>query len=165
MIECWLKDSASADAGHSDFWVASPKGMFYLLRGHAEDCLRGREPGTVLDVSLPAWRVGECLLHAQRMATALGDPLSEILFQVVWYGLANRTLVSIGDRRFMTDDDICVEPTVASPPCRVPAKTISDTLPEIVGQATGPLYAAFNFFEPPASLFSEEMKRMRSGRP
>ena len=69
LIECWLKDTYSVDGAHSDFWRASPSGLMFLLRGYQEDSeAKGVEPGTIFDLTLPVWRTGECLLHAERLS-------------------------------------------------------------------------------------------------
>lgn len=56
-IECWLAETRSGDAAHSDFWRASPQGMLFLLRGYQEDCEPNRrgelKPGTVFDLTIP----------------------------------------------------------------------------------------------------------------
>jgi hypothetical protein len=100
LVECWLQDlrgdsflgPARSDvfrfSGHSDFWRASPKGMMFLLRGYQEDSNPNAEPWTVLDVTLPIWRIGECLLHAERLAkTMMGSEATSIAFRAVWTDL------------------------------------------------------------------------------
>src|SRR5581483_1561476 len=65
LIECWLRDTNFKDAAHSDFWLASPNGTLFSLRGFQED---GPEmkltPGTFLDATIPIWRAAEALIHA-----------------------------------------------------------------------------------------------------
>jgi hypothetical protein len=63
---------ALADAAHCDFWRAAPTGRFFLMRGYQEDSQEAVAPGTIIDVTLPIWRLSEGLLHAARMAAALG---------------------------------------------------------------------------------------------
>jgi len=163
LIECWLRETRSADAAHSDFWRASPEGMLFLLRGYQEDCAGKHPPGTILDLTLPVWRIGECLLHAERLAKELGGADADVLFQVKWLGLEGRTLVCLSQRRFMLDDQVCRHDSVASDAIRVSAREITDALPEIVQRATSPLYTAFDFFRPPPEMYAEELARMRRG--
>jgi hypothetical protein len=86
-----MKDVMSQDAAHPDFWRPSPQGMMYLLRGYAEDSTSDFAPGKVFDLTLPVWRVGECLLHAKRFAAKLADGPSSVI-RAVWSGLRGRIL-------------------------------------------------------------------------
>ena len=162
VIECWLFNNVIPNMVCSDFWMASPDGMLFLLRNYQEDS--GGKVGTekVMDFVLPVWRVGECLLHAERMARKLGAKDANVLFQVDWHGLAGRKLTSID--RFMPGDDTCRQDRASSGPIRVPAGKIIDSLPEVVQKATSPLYTSFNFFEPPSSMYAEEIDKMRRRR-
>jgi hypothetical protein len=70
-IEAWLGpdvDRFNRDSAHSDFWRAHPAGLLFLQRGYDEDSLERIEPGTLLDVTMPIWRVGEAMLFASRFA-------------------------------------------------------------------------------------------------
>jgi hypothetical protein len=40
---------------------------------------------------------------------------------------------------------------------------ISDNLSNIVRQLVDPLYTSFDFFEPPANIYEEELAAMRAG--
>jgi hypothetical protein len=95
IIECWLKDTRFSDAAHSDFWRASAKGMMFILRGYDEDSSPARsQPGALLEAPLAVWHVGECLLHAERLARALADEPVQVLFHARWEGLNGRVLVT-----------------------------------------------------------------------
>jgi len=160
LIECWMKESVSGDAAHSDFWQASPEGLMFLLRGYQEDSSPPQTPGTIFDLTLPIWRVGECLLHAERLAAELTDKPASIRFQVTWRGLNGRTLKSWAKRRLLLEDRICRQDYVTSE-IVVSAERISAALPEIVSRITQPLYEAFEFFKPPLQLIQEELSEMR----
>lgn len=162
-LECWIVGTKFDDAGHSDFWRVSRSGLAYLIRGYQEDAdpMSRVEPGSVLDVTLPIWRVGEGLLHAERFAEALGISSASVLFRVSWEGLENRRLVSLdpgrGDiRRNRTShqDNVAAETTV-------PVERIGPSLPEIVTGLTRKLYESFDLFVPPATLVVEELAKMR----
>jgi len=176
VIECWLVDLHSSsifgparsdvfrDSGHSDFWRASPKGMMFLLRGYEEDSDPHSEPGTMVDVILPIWRVGECLLHAERLAKVIGKSVTTpVTILITWKGVSGRTLVSWATpRRILFDhrgpsrqDSVTSEITVAT-------NLISETLPEIVETLTKPLYETFDFFNVPPTVVREELLKMRS---
>ncbi|MFQ5902412.1 MAG: helix-turn-helix domain-containing protein [Candidatus Binatia bacterium] len=162
LIECWLAESRIANPAHSDFWRASPEGMMYLLRGYQEDSVPERlDPGTIFDLAIPVWRMGECLLHAERLSIALGDSLASVIFRVTWEGLARRTLTAWADPgRLLFNDRQSRQDRVASE-IVVSVDRISATLPEIVETLTRPLYEAFDFFTPPMSMVKEELLKMR----
>ncbi len=163
LIECWLKDVTFGDGAHSDFWRADPQGRMYLLRGYQEDGKRDSvEPGVSFSFILPIWRIGECLLHAERLAKGLGAAASPITVRVTWDGLAGRELVSSHDR-FFREGRVSRQNEVESTG-RFPAESISASLPEIVRSLTRPLYQAFSFFELSPTVVEEELERMRHGR-
>ncbi len=75
-IECWLAPEGHDgikrgfdDAAHSDFWRAAPTARLFLVRGYQEDSQETFLPGTIMDTKLPIWRMGEALLHAEKLAT------------------------------------------------------------------------------------------------
>jgi hypothetical protein len=162
LIECFLGPKGiTGDAAHSDFWLASPHGMMFLLRGYQEDSTGGFEPGTRLDLILPIWRVGECLLHAERLANAIGHPSTAIIFRVTWTGLTGRRLVDWASRGMRhLDYGPSQQESVASE-IVISADRISPTLPEIVGALTKPLYEIFDFFRLPPQMIQDELARMR----
>jgi hypothetical protein len=151
------------DPSHSDYWRADPSGRFFLLRGFEEDDEpERRAPGTVFDFLLPVWRCGEALLHASRVAVALGAPEATITFRASWTGLQGRALRSLWERRLM-DGGHAREDAVVSH-IEVSADSISPNLPEILQQLLAPLYAVFDFFQMPRSLVEEELAKFRSQR-
>lgn len=153
------------NTGHSDFWRASPKGMMFLLRGYEEDGSRRLNPGTVLDVTLPIWRTGECLLHAYRLAMALGAELPSAIFRVTWEGLSGRTLVSWAEpRRIFFDPKGPSQQDSVTSEITVSTDQISATLPEMVKTLTAPLYEVFDFYVPPSTMIQEELSKMRTWR-
>jgi hypothetical protein len=174
LVECWLRDlrgdifgPARSDvfrfSGHSDFWRASPKGMMFLLRGYQEDSDPSVEPGTVLDLTLPIWRIGECLLHAERLVKNLmGNEVTTIAFRTVWTGLAGRTLISwASPRRIFFDPRGPSRQDSVTSERIIPSDQISETLPEIVKTLTQPLYETFDFYDIPSTLVREELLKMR----
>jgi hypothetical protein len=174
LAECWLTELRSdsffgparsdvfRDSGHSDFWRASPKGMMFLLRGYQEDSDINIEPGTVVDVTLPIWRIGECLLHAERLTKVIGDQSTSVAFRAMWKGLSGRTLISWATpRRIFFDprgpsrqDSVTSEVTIQS-------DQISETLPETVRALTKPLYETFDFYDIPPTMVRDELLKMR----
>ena len=170
-IECCLFEKLSvggerySDAAHSDFWRASPSGNMFLVRGYQEDGadakVRGIEPGTIFDLTLPVWRVGECLLHAERLGQRLAGENSEIEIMINWAGLSNRTLTSWANpHRMMFGTDISHQESITTK-STIKCKSIGANLPEIVQALTTPLYEIFDFFTPPPELYHEELGKMR----
>ena len=114
-IECWLgrdDDMRWRDAAHSDFWRVSAEGRAFLMRGYQEDGPdaegRGFSPGSVLDITVPVWRAGEILLHAQALAANLQEGDVEIALRVRYTGLEGRALASVSGQRMMLGRrDIC----------------------------------------------------------
>ncbi len=163
LIECWIVKGRLGGPAHSDFWRASPSGMMFLLRGYQED----EDPklaGTIFDLTIPIWRVGECLLHAERLTKALGVKSAPIYFQMRWDGLLNRTLKSWANRRRMTWDGYQAKQDSVTSNIKVSSDQISTNLTEIVNSITRGLYETFDFFEPPIKMIEEELAEMRGSR-
>jgi transcriptional regulator with XRE-family HTH domain len=100
VIECWLKpEDAGAnrplgDAAHCDFWRAAPTGRMFAIRGYQEDGQETFPPRTVFDTTLPIWRLGEALLHAERLTNLLAvDPKkTNVRLRAHYTGLNGRVL-------------------------------------------------------------------------
>ena len=170
VVECWMGkggDGAQSDPGSADFWRASPRGRMFLLRGFQEDGgIPNSPPGKYFDLTLPIWRMGECLVHAQNMAKALGMPDAEVTFQAEWTGLAQRRLAVLAERDYEPgpiDDRVCEENSVLRH-LVVQADLISSSLPEHVYNLLRPLYELFNFFDLPRRLVNEQLGRLLSRR-
>lgn len=172
VVECWLggdtqTPAPSRDAAHSDFWRISPDGLAYLLRGYQEDRSDLRRshlgdvaPGTVLDVTLPVWRVGETLLQAERLASNLCEGPSSIRFSAKYTGLRGRSLVSMSDMRCIPEGSMSRQ-SETDLEVRVETQAIAPNLPEVVHTLLHPLYALFGFFDLPMELVVTELKRMQ----
>jgi transcriptional regulator with XRE-family HTH domain len=163
-VECWLgRHRESLDPAHSDFWRASPKGMMFLLRGYQEDePTEKRRPGRELEFTIPIWRVGECLLHAERFANELAGPSASVEFRVMWQGLNGRNLTSWNWMYGEFSDDERSRQDQVTAYLMLPADQISTGLPEIVRSLTKPLYEVFNFFEIPMATIKSELAKMRA---
>ena len=156
MIECW---QTGVHSDHADFWRASPDGSMFLLRTFDEDSRSdGTEPGREMSLTLPVWRTGECLLHAQRLAERLGA--DQIDFMMRWEGLRNRELsAKPANNRWMPPGRVSVQNVVTST-VRTAPTAIGEELPSIVRNLVEPLYASFDFFQPPDSLYDDEINKM-----
>jgi transcriptional regulator with XRE-family HTH domain len=102
VIECWVKpeDNGVArhlgDAAHCDFWRAAPTGRAFAIRGYQEDGEETFPPRTVFDTTLPTWRLGEALLHADNLANLIAvDPKkTNVRLRAHYTGLNGRVLRS-----------------------------------------------------------------------
>ena len=174
LVECWLggdtdQGPGSHDAAHSDFWRVSPEGFAFLIRGYQEDGIEsrgGREPpspSTLFDITLPIWRVGEVLLHARNLATALVDGSATINFRAHYAGLAGRELTSLSGRHLIFEGHAARQDAITLTSIIEPAN-IEANLPEIVQPLLEPLYALFNFFQLPAALVTNQLSELRGSR-
>ena len=173
-VECWLGGDPRTpinerDPAHSDFWRISANGLAFLLRGYQEDGMdaprSGRvpvAPGTIFDINLPIWRVGETLLQAERLATNLFEGPTTIKFIARYQGLEGRSLVSIDHRRDVRDGRVARQDSITLS-THIESQTVISNLPEIVHPLMSPLYALFDFFELPMQLVVDELARMRAG--
>jgi hypothetical protein len=164
-IECHIAEHGMLqNAAHSDFWRVSVDGELFLIRGYIEDTLENAqrqpvEPGAVFDLTLPIWHIGECLLFIQRFASESDAEGSTVSVRCEWTGLQGRALTVLSGRRFLFDDHRSRSNDYAAATI-IPVERISGSLPEIVRDLVNPLYALFDFFQPPANIFSEEIGRM-----
>ena len=153
-----VKDNALREPGHADFWRAEPGVRMFLLRGYQEDEITGQPRAHRL--TLPIWRVGECLLHASRMAKRVSAP--SVRFLAKWDGLSGRELRSIAaPNRFLPPGRAADQNSVATY-VETTAKEIDTTrLPTVVEALVSPLFELFDFFVPPLSLYVEELDKMQ----
>ncbi|MGH8655932.1 MAG: hypothetical protein ACREYE_28810, partial [Gammaproteobacteria bacterium] len=167
LMEAWIGRASKLERPDTgDFWRASPEGKFFLMRGHQEDGLDASKnvpPGTVFDITLPTWRVGEVLLHAASMGRVLGDPLAKVILRAEWTGLNGRRLVHLAGTRMLFDHHTCHQDAYVGY-AEAQADAIGDALPEIVDRLVRPMYEMFNFFQIPAALTAEELACMRANR-
>lgn len=156
VIECWLMGGRSSD---SDFWRASKDGAFFLLRTFDEDGPESElRPGSTLSLTLPVWRVGECVRHAGRMAAEFGAEAIDML--VSWEGLADRELSSWPTRgRWMGPGRVARQNTLETS-VRVRPEDAIDGAPGAVRELVEPLYELFDFFVPPQAMYAEELEKL-----
>ena len=159
-IECWLKNVRFEDAAHSDFWKVSPDGRLFLLRGYQEDDPEKIEPGTAFDVEIPSWRIGECLLHANRVRALFGAESKPINFRFQWNGLNGRRLVSMDSPTRHLRDRRCNQDTIRRE-FEVGVDDIQDSLPELIHSILKPVYEHFDFFELPMSIARDAVSGLR----
>jgi hypothetical protein len=166
-VECWLGRPETArilpDAAHSDFWRVTPELRAFLVRGYREDGIRDIAPGTLFDVPLPILLIGEIILYAGRLATAL-ESKGVLQFRVRWSGLRNRLLTFVMDWSRDTGGHHKAAQDMVEVAAQIPLGRIEKNLPEIVHPLLQPLYESFGFFELPEWLVSQELSKMRKDR-
>ena len=164
-IEAWIgqpvADRASRDPAHCDFWRAHPSGRLFLLRGYDEDFSERVPPGTILDVTMPIWRVGEVMLYASRLARQYdnaGDP--DILLRCKYWSLRGRRLDCLTPGRYFSGNYVCNDDS-AELQTQAAASQMDDNLVEVLHAMLVPLYERFSFFELSRELVRAEIERMR----
>jgi transcriptional regulator with XRE-family HTH domain len=157
-IECWFRDDAVRNYGHSDFWRAEPELKLFLLRGYQEDGITGT-PGSALDPVLPVWRVAESLLHSARMARHVNA--DDIEFFVRWDGLESRELRIVTDepRDYFRPGNVARDDSVATF-VRTSPEEIDRDLPSVVRALVSSLFDVFGLLDPPGSLYVMEITTM-----
>ena len=168
-VEAWIgrriDENTPRAPSYSDYWRASRKGQLYTIRGYAEDSLETRlsaQAGTVVDVTLPIWRVGEVLYFAARFLDEFED-VRAILINCRFTGLSGRTITSLTQDRFVSNSRPCFSDQVETPANVTPQK-LRENMVEIVHQLLTPLYEAFDFFALSQTIVDEELSRMRENR-
>ena len=166
-VEVWLGppdvDRARRDAAHCDFWRAHPSGKLFLLRGFDEDASERVRPGTILDFTMPIWRVGEAMLYASRLAQQFDDGDPEVLMRCRYYGLRGRHLACLHPGRSLSIDRISAD-NEAGLQTQATARQINDNLVEILHPLLAPLYERFSFFELSRDIVRAEIEQMRRNR-
>jgi hypothetical protein len=80
-----------------------------------------------------------------------------------WTGLRGRKLATIaGRRRMMEPTRAAVDDDLRGFTETTPGEIAAD-LPGVVRRLVDPLYASFDFYEPAAEIYDEELTLMRSG--
>lgn len=167
-IEAWVGQGNSETWPRGpdvcDYWRASRKGQLYTVRGYTEDSLEERQrvqPGTVVDVTLPVWRIGEALYFAARFFDKF-ERVRAILINCRFTGLSGRTITSISPNRW-TSSRPCRSDHVETTANIAPPQ-LQENVVEIVHQLLSPLYEAFDFYTLSRTLVEEELGKLRRNR-
>lgn len=166
-VEAWPGNPAdrhyrSEDPSLCDFWRASQNGELFLRRGYTEDGLDGRQPGQIIDVTLPIWRVSEAALFALRLSDAFGGA-DQILINGRFTGLAGRELAAIAPERYVSGGHVCRQGEVSLSSVVTPTQ-LRENSPEVLHELLTPLYEQFNFFRLPMELVEAELARLTQHR-
>jgi hypothetical protein len=166
-IEAWIgaavKNRRSRDPAHCDFWSVNPSGLLFLLRGYDEDSSDRVDPGVILDITMPIWRIGEAMLYASRLARLFdnGDP--DILVRCSYYGLRGRRLDCLTPGRHFSFDRICRDDNAVLQ-AQSTASQMDYNLVEVLHSLLTPFYERFAFFELPREIVRTEIEQMRRNR-
>ncbi len=174
LIECWVKPEDTgverrlADAAHCDFWRVAQEGRAFLIRGYQEDSQDNVPPGTVLDISLPVWRIAEALLHAQRLGALLRrDREGELTvrFRALYSGLSGRVLRTLrASPADLFDQGRPAKSDEAMIEALVPAAKIEEDLANAVYPLASSLAERFGIPQLSPDFVRSEIARFRSGR-
>lgn len=159
-VECWFQGMLPAQPSHADYWRADPHGRLCLIRPYEEDWEYNVPPGTALDPTLPIWRIGECLLHAERMAHRLEARTVQLMMR--WTDLRSRQLKSLAGPRRVGGRYVAEQDEVAAYLQTAPDE-IAENLTGLLRRLTDPLYMSFDFYEPPAGIFEQVASELRPG--
>lgn len=176
VLECWVGPADGGrvtrgladDPAHCDFWRAAPEGRMLLMRGYQEDGQETFTPGKIFDTTLPIWRLGEALLHAERLATLLKrDKAAEITVRMraVYTGLSGRVLKAWANPL----SDILIEGGAARSneavlEVVVPAAGISERLTAHIFPLVSSLYERFGVTGLSQVRVQAEVDRLQKGR-
>lgn len=158
-VECRLKN-------HGDFWRATPSGRMFLIRGHQEDEIETFPAQSIFDTTLPIWRIGEILLHAERLATLLKRRENSditIHFQASYTGLNGRVLRSWAmpdniNSQFITGRNALSNEVLLK--AELSVYGLSGRLAEHLYSLTLDLYQTFGITEFPKNLIDTVVKRL-----
>ncbi len=137
IVECWLKNTT----GQNQYYSA--------------------EPGKFFDPFIPVWRIGECLLHAERMATLICEAKPDVIVQATWSGLLGRKL----HRRFGSVNTFLYREAredIVRSTSRFSMETITNGLPEAISEMLQPLYDVFDFYEMPIESIQEQVTKLKN---
>jgi transcriptional regulator with XRE-family HTH domain len=145
---------------YCDFWRASFNGHMFLLRNYWEDIQETLAPGTIFDITLPVWRIGEAFLHAARLARLIAqDPARTIIrLRVLYTGLQGRNLrawdVDYFDGGRSHSDGVTLEGTA-------PVASVETDLAQHVLPLVASLFERFGVTGLTAGFVEAELARIR----
>lgn len=168
VIEAWLgtpQDGVGRPRPDlCDFWRAEPRGRFFSLRAYDEDSATadGIDAGTIFDLTLPIWRLGEALLFVGRIGRLYGEN-PRIVTHCRYLGLNDRVLSRMDGRGRVWPPARCRDSEVTLE-ADLSVVEVEDNLPEVVHSMLVPLYERFDFFALDRVLVVEELERMKGQR-
>ncbi|MCM5555326.1 helix-turn-helix domain-containing protein [Pleomorphomonas sp. NRK KF1] len=172
VIECWW--SPPSEDAHNifdtpdfyTFWSARTTGRMVLMRGYEEDGAGTFPAGAILDTTLPIWRMGEVLLHAERLASLLkktADSAVTVHFRALYTGLSGRVLRSWANPL----SDLVIQGHAARSDeaelqAEIPAADIEGRLAEHLLPLTASLYERFGVAGLSLDRVKAEVERLKA---
>jgi hypothetical protein len=160
----------------SQFWRASPAGLFYQVSGYEEDGLGwsiadawGKRPeptpGTVFYWTMRPYRVGQVFAHAGRLAKSVGSDGGAVFARFHWEGLLNRRLsVAPGEMFWDTPNHkYCRQPAIAVD-VDADLSEIRTALGGVVDRAMKPLFTRFDFTTIPLETINKLVAGLPCGK-
>jgi transcriptional regulator with XRE-family HTH domain len=173
VVECWVKPQEAGadrlgidDPAHCDFWRAAPEGRMFLMRGYQEDSFEAVPPGSMIDPTLPIWRIAEGLLHASRMATLLRRGKSgeiHVKFRALYRGLAGRSLRSLRRATLLLEDALAAKSDEAVLETEVTTSEIETDLAGVVYPLAASLFERFGVPSLPPAFVEAEIAQFGKG--
>ena len=161
-VEAWAGQPAPNrtmdDPSLCDYWRSALDGYLYTIRGYTEDGLPDYRAGTVIDLTLPVWRVGESILFAARFAETFDDA-DEIAVRCRFTGLNGRQMTQVAGHRWPSYRGACRTNEITTE-VTIQTLRVEDNIVEIVHRVLAPVYELFDFFELPEVLVKTELGRM-----
>jgi hypothetical protein len=162
-IEAWFglnPDGSVAPPSHSDFWRISPEGLFYTRRGYSEDDrYKGMLPGKNFDLRTTIRRIGEVIVQAGYVATALKAEGANLVSEFHWTGIEGRTLMSLEDPSAFSLTRVCHQAEFSNGGI-IAVAAVPDALPEVVFNILKPLYELFAFYHLPKRVVEAELRSL-----
>jgi hypothetical protein len=139
----------------------------FLVRGYQEDSLEEEAvpPGTMIDPTLPVWRIGEGLLHASRMAALLRRGKTgeiNIKFRALYRGLTGRSLRSLR-RAMLWEDSLAAKSDEAVLETEVTTSQIEADLAGAVYPLAASLFERFGVPSLPPAFVEAQIAHFKKG--
>lgn len=161
-VEAWAGQPAPNgtmdDPSLCDYWRSALDGNLYTIRGYTEDGMPDHQGGTVMDLSLPIWRVAESILFAGRFADTFKDT-DQIVVRCRFVGLNGRRLARVTSTRWPLPAGTSKTSEITSN-IKIDASQVQENIIETVQRTLRPLYELFDFFSLPEVLVRNDVNTM-----
>ena len=145
-----------------DYWSLQRDGRYFFLRTLLEDTVDRGENRIFFDTRI--WDCAEALVHCAGLYRELHVPEdAEISVSITHKGLAGRILGVAAPNRMIHFPRKCTEDEITWQK-RLPLGTIEPDLEPLVGEATGELFALFDFWRPDESVWKDVLRQFLNSR-
>ena len=142
----------------------------FLIQGYEEDGAETFPAGSVFDSFLPIWRMGEILLHAERLASLLQKNLNSpitVHFRAIYSGLSGRVVRSWSNPLnsiYFEAGAGAAKSNEAVLEAVMPARNIPARLADYIYPLVSSLYERFGITELSQDFVKKELERLLSRR-